>query len=127
MYVGKFDDAIREETTARLLAGEDAKTVVMKANTLRKALAAGGPLGYWQKLLELSQMKENPPEGFATPYGLARIYAQLGEPEKALESLEKAYEEREIPLIEIGVEPALDPLRSNPRFQSLLRRMGLTP
>jgi TolB-like protein/DNA-binding winged helix-turn-helix (wHTH) protein/Tfp pilus assembly protein PilF len=127
MCVGKFDDAIREGTNARLLAGEDAKTVVMKEETLQKALTAGGPRGYWEKLLELSQMKENPPEGFATSYGLARIYAQLGENEKALQSLEKAYEEREIPLTEIGVEPALDPLRSNSRFQSLVRRMGLMP
>jgi TolB-like protein/DNA-binding winged helix-turn-helix (wHTH) protein len=125
-HVGKFDDAIREETNARLLAGEDAKTVVMKEGALRKALAAGGPRGYWKKLLELSLMKENPPESFATPYGLARIYAQLGETDKTLESLEKAYEEREVPITEIGIEPSLDPLRSNARFQNLLLRMGLT-
>ena len=127
MHIGKFQDAIREETNARLLAGEDAKTVVMKEDTLRKALAAGGPTGYWRKFLELSRLKVNPPESFATPYGFGRVYAQLGETEKALDSLEKAYEEREIPLMEIGVEPALDPLRSNPRFQNLLRRVGVMP
>jgi tetratricopeptide (TPR) repeat protein len=126
LYMGKFDDAIREETKARLLAGEDAKIVVAKEGALRKALAAAGPRGYWQKLLELSEMKENPPEAFATPYGIARIYAQLGQTEKALESLEKAYSAREIPLTQIGIEPTLDPLRSNPHFLSLLRRMGLT-
>jgi TolB-like protein/DNA-binding winged helix-turn-helix (wHTH) protein len=61
LYIGKFDAAIPEQTKARLLAGEDAKTVVMKEDTLRNALAVGGPSGYWRRLLELSQMKENPP------------------------------------------------------------------
>ncbi|HEX8765906.1 MAG TPA: hypothetical protein VF740_12135, partial [Candidatus Acidoferrum sp.] len=127
LYMENFDDAIREETKARLLAGEEAKMVVAKEDALRKALAAGGSRGYWQKLLELSAMVENPPEAFATPYGIARIYAQLGETEKALESLEKAYLAHEIRLTEMGIEPALDPLRSNPRFQRLLRRTNLTP
>jgi TolB-like protein/DNA-binding winged helix-turn-helix (wHTH) protein len=126
MCVGRFDEAIREETKARLLAGEDPKIVVAKEEALGKALATGGPRGYWQKLLQLSEMKENPPEAFATPYGIARIYAQLGEGEKALESLEKAYSAREISLTEIGVEPTLDPLRSSPRFRRLLRMMRLT-
>jgi TolB-like protein/DNA-binding winged helix-turn-helix (wHTH) protein len=125
IYLGKYDEAIREQTKARLLTGEDAKMVVMKEETLRKALSAGGPPLYWWRLLELSQMKENPPEAFATPYGIAQIYAQLGETEKALESLEKAYADREIPLTEIGIEPALDPLRSEPRFQDLLHRIGV--
>lgn len=127
LYMGNFDDAIREETKARLLVGEDAKIVVAKEDALRKALAAGGSRGYWQKLLELSAMEENPPEAFATSYGIARIYAQLGETEKALESLEKAYLAHEIRLTEMGIEPTLDPLRSNPRFQRLLRRTNLTP
>lgn len=127
LHIGKFEDAIREETNARLLAGEDAKSVVMKEEALRKAFAAGGPRGYWRKFLEISQMKENPPESFATPYGFARIYAQLGETDKALESLDSAYSQREVPLTEIGVEPALDPLRSDPRFRSLLHRMHLLP
>jgi TolB-like protein/DNA-binding winged helix-turn-helix (wHTH) protein len=125
IYLRKFDDAIREESKARLLSGEDAKMVVMKEDALRRALTAGGPRGYWRKLLEFSEMKQNPPEAYASAYGLARIYAQLGEAERAIESLEKAYAEHEIPLTEIGIEPLLDPLRSNPRFQSLLRRVGL--
>ena len=55
----------------------------------------------------------------------AYIYIGLGEKEKAFESLEKAYEERSIGIFIIN--PILDPLRSDPRFTDLLRRMNLQP
>jgi len=49
---------------------------------------------------------------------------QLGETGKAMELLEDAYRAHSIK-IEVHREPALDPLRSDPRFIDLLRRMGL--
>ena len=49
----------------------------------------------------------------------------LGEKDKAFEWLEKAYEEHFI--IAIKVNPVFDPLRSDPRFADLLRRMNLQP
>jgi serine/threonine protein kinase/Flp pilus assembly protein TadD len=59
---------------------------------------------------------------------LVVIYVGLGEKGKAFEWLEKGYEDRSL---EIGpgikVDPTLDPLRSDPRFQNLLRRMNLQP
>jgi hypothetical protein len=45
--------------------------------------------------------------------------------DKAFASLEPAYSERELALTELGVEPAFDFLRSDPRFQDHLRRVGL--
>jgi hypothetical protein len=57
--------------------------------------------------------------------GLARIYVGLGKKDKAFEWLEKGYEDRSIGAIK--VEPAYDPLRSDPRFADLLRRMNLQP
>ncbi len=44
--------------------------------------------------------------------------------EQALDWLEKAYEERNWYLVFINVDPTFDPLRDNPRFQQLLRRMN---
>ena len=55
----------------------------------------------------------------------AKIYAGLGQKDKAFEWLEKGFEERN--LIGIRVEPRYDPLRSDPRFADLLRRMNLQP
>jgi hypothetical protein len=56
---------------------------------------------------------------------VAGLYAQAGEVEKAFAWLEKAYQRRVSVLTNIGVDPAFDPLRSDPRFDDLLRRIGL--
>jgi TolB-like protein/Flp pilus assembly protein TadD len=59
---------------------------------------------------------------------MAKIYAGLGEKEKAFEWLEKAYEDRSILSNGfIKANPIFDPLRSDPRFDDLLRRVGLQP
>jgi serine/threonine-protein kinase len=56
--------------------------------------------------------------------GVAIIYAGLGDKDRAFEWLEKAYEDHAY-LLTLKVNPESDPLRSDPRFDSLLRRMGL--
>lgn len=56
---------------------------------------------------------------------IARLYAHAGEKDRALDWLEKAYEERDSLLVHLGVGWDWDSLRDNPRFQDLLRRMNL--
>jgi TolB-like protein/Flp pilus assembly protein TadD len=56
---------------------------------------------------------------------VAMLYSRLGDKQKALECLEKAYEERSRALAYLKVEPQFDPLRSEARFQDLLRKMRL--
>jgi hypothetical protein len=51
------------------------------------------------------------------------IYAALGDGDQAMTWLEKAYDERFNP--SVLLRPGFDPLRSNPRFRELLRRIGL--
>ena len=58
-------------------------------------------------------------------FRIARLYAHAGENDRALEWLEKAYEEREIPLTHLSVGWDWDNLRNDPRFQDLVRRIGL--
>ena len=58
---------------------------------------------------------------------VARLYAHAGDKEQALSWLQKACDERESPLIHLGVAWDWDFLRSDPRFQDLLCRVGLTP
>jgi tetratricopeptide (TPR) repeat protein len=58
-------------------------------------------------------------------YEIALVYAGLGEKDQAFAWLEKAYAVRNKGLIFLKVDPCVDPLRSDPRFQNLLRRVGL--
>jgi TolB-like protein/Tfp pilus assembly protein PilF len=74
----------------------------------------------------LDQLNALSKERYVPAFYIARIYAGLGEKDKAFEWLEKAYEERSI-TGEIRVTELYDPLRSDPRFADLLRRMNLQP
>ena len=55
------------------------------------------------------------------------MYSNVGDKDQAFQWLEKAYTERNTMLAFLKVHEVLDPLRSNPRFQDLLRRMNFPP
>jgi TolB-like protein/Tfp pilus assembly protein PilF/predicted Ser/Thr protein kinase len=73
----------------------------------------------------LDQLNELSKQKYVPAVSWAIIYSGLGEKDKAFEWLEKAYEDRANGAIK--VTPAFDPLRSDPRFADLLRRMNLQP
>ena len=123
--LGKFDEAIGEESKARTLVGEKSEIVLQKADLLRHALAAHGAQGYWESQLQLSQGAENPPEAYSSPFGLAIIYSHLGDKEKAFANLELAYGERDEEITNLAIEPQFDGLRSDPRFSDLVRRVAI--
>jgi TolB-like protein/Tfp pilus assembly protein PilF/predicted Ser/Thr protein kinase len=82
-------------------------------------------IGDRDRALEIvRKMQELAKTRYISAYYLALIYATLGEPDLALASLEKAYEERDTRLLEV-FDPAFDILRSDVRFQDLVRRIGL--
>jgi TolB-like protein/Flp pilus assembly protein TadD len=58
------------------------------------------------------------------PFAVAQVYATLGDAAEAFEWLEKAFERRSLRLSWASVDPVFDPLRSDPRFEDLLRRIG---
>jgi hypothetical protein len=51
--------------------------------------------------------------------------ARVGNREQAILDLQRAYKERDWALMVFAVEPRLDPLRDDPRFQEILRKLGL--
>jgi TolB-like protein/Tfp pilus assembly protein PilF len=75
----------------------------------------------------LDELREVSRLQYVSPYFVAVIYIALGEKDRAFEWLQKAYEERSESLVYLKVEPMLDPLRSDRRFQDLLRRMNFPP
>jgi TolB-like protein/DNA-binding winged helix-turn-helix (wHTH) protein/tetratricopeptide (TPR) repeat protein len=75
----------------------------------------------------LRDLQNRPKDKEASPYILATIYAGLGEKDKAMEFLERAYNEKSLEISwHLKADPRIDNLRADPRFQSLSRRMGFT-
>lgn len=75
-------------------------------------------------LTELERMAK---ERYVSAYAFGIVHAGLGEKDQAFEYLNKACDERSSALPFLNVNPRLDPLRSDPRFQALLSRIGLVP
>ena len=116
-----FHEAIKEFQTAIELSEGSPFYVAM----LGHAYAVAGDASEAQKLLD--QLKKQSVGAYVPSYSIAELYAGLGDSNKAFEWLQKAYEERSRALVFLLVEPRLDPLRSDPRFADLLRRLGLPP
>jgi TolB-like protein/Tfp pilus assembly protein PilF len=72
----------------------------------------------------IEQLKERSQQSYIMPYGIAGIYACLKERDEAFCWLERAYQERSAYLVYLNVSPGFDNLRSDPRFNDLLRRMN---
>ena len=87
--------------------------------------AVSGQRSAAQKVLK--KLRELSEQSYVPSYGIAVIYAGLGEKDQAFQWLEKAYEDRSEGLGLLKVSPELDNLRSDSRFADLMRRIGLTP
>ncbi len=124
-YSGRYELAIEEDIKARVLSGESPDEVISRANRVRKALAQQGAKGYWTSLLEFTHEKENPAEGYDTAFGIAILYAQVGDKDKAFEWLNRAYQERDVLLTELAIEPGLEQLHADRRFREFVQRVGL--
>ncbi len=75
-----------------------------------------------QVLDELLQLAK---QGVSIAYGISLIYYQLGEKDRAFEWMERSYQDREIWLQGLAFDPLCDDVRSDPRGQALLKKMGL--
>ncbi|MGC0775254.1 MAG: protein kinase [Candidatus Acidiferrum sp.] len=63
---------------------------------------------------------------YVSSYDIAQIYARMGQKDRILASLEKAYDEHDSGLVSVAVDPLFDSVRSDPRFRDLLRRLKLS-
>jgi len=91
------------------------------------ALQAGerdsGLPGFWTAWLQFD--RASIAAGKVDPMLVAAAYSFTRNTDKELTWLEKAFKERRIEMVFLGVDPTFDPLRSHPRFVSLLRRIGV--
>jgi tetratricopeptide (TPR) repeat protein len=112
-----YSDAIAEYQQAIKLG--------LDTNTTRTFLgAAYAQSGEPERARSILQALQTSKE-YVSPGELAILLAALGERDQAFASLDKAYQVHDLQLQYLGADPAYDPLRSDPRFQDLLRRVGL--
>ena len=118
-YIQKhmYDDAVAELRKAVQLSGGSSTCVA----NLARAYIVSGKRNEAVKLL--SDLKRRSDSGYSNASEIAMIYASLGDTDQAMNWLEKGYEERFNP--GVLLRPGFDPLRSDPRFQKLVDRIGL--
>jgi TolB-like protein/Flp pilus assembly protein TadD len=119
-YLGKslYEPAIAELQKAVQLSLGAAVFV----GSLGAAYGTAGRRDDAQKILD--QLREFSQQRYVTPYVMGMICAALNKNDEALRYLEDAYRDRAAWMIFLKVDPRLDNLRSDPRFQDLLRRMN---
>ncbi len=116
----RYQEALVEYNKAREIAGDTPQINAHIAHVLAVSGKKTEALTALAKLQELAQRQ------YVPPYDIALIYLGLGDKEKAFEWLEKAYSDHSTEMIYFKVDPMFAPLGSDPRYESLLRRMHLS-
>ena len=148
---GRFDEVIQEAPQASSLAPENALTYVYRGAAYERKKMYAEAIADLQKAGEIEKenidfrievariyassgdrakaeviSKENEPQLDKTsPVTLAGLYVALGENKQALDLLEKAFADSDADLRGLAVAYPLDPLRTEPRFKELLRKLNL--
>lgn len=116
---GMYEEAIAEFTKALDLSG--GTTEIMAE--LGHAYALAGQKGAAQKVLD--ELEKLSGRRYVSPYSVANVHIGLGDKEQAFAWLEKAYREHSHFLALIKIDPRLDSLHCDARFDDLLERVGL--
>lgn len=116
---GLFKKALKEfEKAEKLARGSESYL----AGIAYVQALAGNPEKAQKALQELIKRSE---QIYVPAYSVALVYVALGDKDRALEFLEKAFAERATSIVSLKIDPQLDPLRDDPRFAALLERMNL--
>jgi tetratricopeptide (TPR) repeat protein len=119
---GEFTEAIEAFQKAAVAHGLQSEKAAQRSADLNHAFLTAGARGYWQKKLELADLRSK--KG-GELYDIAVIYTRLGETSSALDYLEKAEAQKSSAAFHINFDRCFDSVRSDPRFQTLLRKLGL--
>jgi TolB-like protein/DNA-binding winged helix-turn-helix (wHTH) protein/Flp pilus assembly protein TadD len=122
--MGNFDEAIGERERGDLLSGLSEKQASERASLLRNAFKRSGADGFWKEVLAQDlRTIQGLSGGFDV---IAEDYALEGDKDRAFEWLEKSFANREgQELTLLAVDPVWNNLHGDPRFLSLLHRIGL--
>jgi tetratricopeptide (TPR) repeat protein len=152
MYARRFDEAVEQAKktydldpnfigsinwlghtyAAKGMYAEALEMVAKRSDSDMPLRAAAGysyaKTGQRDKALEnIAQWKEIEKKRYVQNYWVAIAYAALGDKDGAFAELEKAYQRRDWFLQRIKVDPFMDPLRDDPRFDEMVRRLNFPP
>ena len=116
---GRTEEAAREFLKADELFGMAPHKIAM----LEEAMAKSGAEGYWRRTLR--NYKESAKSNYVPSVMVAAACVRTADKECAFRWLERGFEERDDLMINLKVEPIFDAIRSDPRFQDLVRRVGI--
>ena len=116
---GMYDEAVNEYEKAMTIGDAPGQ----RALAFRRAYVSGGIQEVRRWIL--NQLNEQVEHSYVNPYHLVVAYCALGEKDKAFLWLEKAFQQHDISVARLKVDPKLDPIRSDPRFKEYLKRLGL--
>jgi len=93
------------------------------ASAMEQGFRSAGWKGALTKAIETRQAQRK--TSYSSTYGIAQLYADLGDKDQAFRWLDTAYQERDLYLLGLKTDFLLDPLRSDSRFAELVRKVGL--
>ncbi len=115
----QYPEAIAEFTKARDFSRGNSEAISMIAYAWTRAGDTAKARTLLDEFLALSSKR------YVPPYNIAVVYLGLGDLDESFASLEKAYVDHDVRLSFLKVDPKWDPVRSDPRFVSILKRIGL--
>ena len=124
---GMYEEGIEEQRKRLLLLGRPPEQVEKNTVELKDAYRGSGERGFWQKMLEIVRQNNQAGNREIAPLTLAYYQLVMGNQEDALETLEKAVTSgpHYTNFVRLKTNPQWTPLRAEPRFKELLRKVGL--
>jgi DNA-binding winged helix-turn-helix (wHTH) protein/tetratricopeptide (TPR) repeat protein len=116
---GEADQAFECFVRSRTQQKDDAEQIQL----WKTIYAQSGWRGIYERQLE--KLKEDEKNGKPNYNQLAGIYNELGNRDQAFDYLEKVFDKRGWTMVSLKIEPGFDSLRSDPRFDDLVKRVGL--
>ena len=118
--MGKPTESVQEYLKFESLSGAEPRTIVR----LQEAFGKSGARGFWRRHLE--DYREAAKSGYVNAGMVAQACARVGERDCAFEWLEKGFQDRSDLMVTLNADPVFDGIRTDRRFQDLIRRVGLS-
>jgi TolB-like protein/Tfp pilus assembly protein PilF len=116
--MGRTDEAFAEAQRAREFSGGSSEPISLEGYLLARL---GRRADAEKRIGELEELAR---QNYVPPYNFATVYLGMEDAGRSMEWLERGFAERDVHMVFLGVDPKWDVLRSEQRFQDLLRRVG---